>query len=318
MGLLGNLTVKKAHPVRLNAALAAIHLGVNVYQFLLLPVWLLPLSAVWAWTLVPLALLNNSYWSLIHEAIHDLFYPGSRVNMFFGRGASVLFGAPFRILRLSHLLHHRLNRTPMEATELFDAKNSSRIAAAWGYYFQIFGGLYLIEFLSSLLFFLPRVWIRDFQRRFIKLESVSGILMQSWTTDDAIREIRVDGGLVVGWFGLSLWCYGEFWPLLLAALAARGFFISFLDNVYHYRTPVSDVFYASNLWLPAPLDRLLLNFNLHGIHHRNPALPWNRLREVFHQQAENYQGNYFAAALRQLEGPVALQELSRVKSFPSS
>ena len=63
-------------------------------------------------------------------------------------------------------------------------------------------------------------------------------------------------------------------PLLFLALLARGFLISFLDNVYHYETPVSDVFYAKNLRLAAPLAKLLLNFNFHGIHHVNPAIPW--------------------------------------------
>ncbi len=300
---------KPGRPVRVNATLAAFHFGVNLYQFFVLPIWLLPSSAGWAWTLLPLALLNNSYWSLIHEAIHDLFHPVSRINMLFGRVASVLFGAPFRILRLSHLLHHKLNRKPVEATELFDASQGSRLGAAWGYYFQILGGLYLFEFLSAPFFLLPRDWIRAFHKRFIKMESVSGILLQNWTRDEAMREIRIDGAAVLGWMCLSFWCYGEYWPLLLAVLATRGLFISFLDNVYHYRTPVNEVFYACNLWLPVPLDRLLLNFNLHGVHHKNPALPWYRLPEVFQEQAEIYQGNYFAAALRQLSGPVALQDL---------
>jgi hypothetical protein len=47
---------------------------------------------------------QQSYWSLIHEAIHDLFHPERRVNAFFGRALSILFGSPFQILRLSHLL----------------------------------------------------------------------------------------------------------------------------------------------------------------------------------------------------------------------
>jgi fatty acid desaturase len=304
------MAAARAHPSGINLTLAAFHFAVNVYQFLVVPVWLLPLDAAWAWTLLPLAFLHNSYWSLIHEAIHDLFHPALRVNMLFGRMAGVLFGAPFRILRLSHLLHHKLNRTPMEATELFDPAKSSRCRAALGYYFQILGGLYLVEFLSSVLFFLPRSWIQGFNKRFIAPDSVSRILMQNWTSNESIREIRTDGMLVLGWLGFSLWCYGEHWPLLLAILGSRGFFISFLDNVYHYRTPVNDIFYASNLWLPAPCAKLLLNFNLHGVHHQNPAVPWNRLSLVFYERAEVYHGNYFVAAAWQLNGPVALQELT--------
>jgi fatty acid desaturase len=300
----------RAHPGWINVLLGVVHVAINIYQFLLLPLWLLPSSTAWAWTLLPLAFLNNSFWSLIHEAIHDLFHRNPRINLRFGRAAAVLLGAPFRVLRLSHLLHHKLNRTPKEATELYDAAESSMLRAAWGYYFQIFGGLYLVEFLSSVLFFLPRAWIRTCNKRFIQPQSVSGILMQSWTKNEAIREIRTDGALVVAWLGLSLWCYGENWPWLVALLCARGFSISFLDNVYHYRTPVNDIFFARNLWLPLPLATLLLNFNLHGIHHQNPGIPWTRLPMVFHERAAVYHGNYFAAATAQLNGPVALEELA--------
>jgi fatty acid desaturase len=296
-------------PSQANAALAAFHAAVNVFQFLLLPLWLLPHNVLWSWVLLPLAALNNPFWSLIHEAIHDLFHAAPRVNILFGRLAGILFGAPFRILRLSHLLHHRFNRTPMEATELFDAAKCSRLRASSGYFFQILGGLYLVEVFSALLFFLPRRWLRSFTARYIKPQSVSGLLMQSWTTQEALKEIRTDGALVVGWLGLSFWSYGAYWPLLLAILVMRGFFISFLDNVYHYRTPVNDIFYASNLRLPAPLARLLLNFNLHGVHHQNPTIPWSRLPGLFREHGEIYHGNYFRAAARQLYGPVAISEL---------
>jgi fatty acid desaturase len=309
------MAAARAHPSGINLPLAVFHLAVNVYQFLVVPVLLLPLDAAWAWTLLPLAFLHNSYWSLIHEAIHDLFHPAPRVNMLFGRMAGVLFGAPFRILRLSHLLHHKLNRTPMEATELFDPAKSSRRRAALGYYFQIVGGLYLVEFFSSVLFLLPRSWIQGFNKRFIAPDSVSSILMRNWTSNESIREIRTDGILVLGWLGFSFWCYGEHWLLLLAILGSRSFFISFLDNVYHYRTPANDIFYASNLWLPAPCAKLLLNFNLHGIHHQNPAVPWNRLSLVFCERAEVYHGNYFAAAAWQLNGPVAIHELPSTQSI---
>jgi fatty acid desaturase len=314
-----NRSDRPALPVAANAALAVLHLSVSLYQFFILPLCLLPLNPVWAWTVVPLAFLNNPYWSLIHEAIHDLFHPAQSINAAFGRIAGVLFGAPFRILRLSHLLHHKLNRTPLEATEVFDPISTSKLRAASGYYFQILGGLYLVEFMSALLFLLPRTWIRAFNDRFVKPNSVGGILMQNWISDESIREIRTDGLLVLGWFGLSLWCYGEYWWLLLSILAARAFFISVLDNVYHYRTPINDIFYATNLWLPGPCAKLLLNFNLHGIHHRHPAVPWRRLPLVFCERASVYQGNYLAAAARQLNGPVALHELgvqgSNVQKF---
>ena len=296
-------------PTVINLTLAFFHIALNLYQFIVLPVWLLPGAPGWAWTLLPLALLTNPFWSLIHEAIHDLFHPNRRVNACFGRFMAVLFGSPFRILRLSHLLHHKLNRMPVEGTEYYDRSHKSKASAAPGYYFQILFGLYLLEVISPLLFFWPRNWIRGFKDKFLRPESVSAILMQNWLSDEALREIRFDGLLTASWLTLSFLCYGEYWSLLLAALLARGFLISFLDNVYHYETPVSDIFYAKNLQLAGPVAKLLLHFNLHGIHHVNPAIPWVHLPNAFDAQAGRFQGGYFTASLNQLRGPIALQDL---------
>ena len=175
---------------------------------------------------------------------------------------------------MSHLLHHKLNRLPVEGTEYYDRAKSTRGAAAPGYYFQIFLGLYLVEILSPIFFLLPRRLLRGFKNRYIAATSVSALLLENWLGREALREIRLDGAATLALLALAFYGYGAHWPLLFLALLARGFLISFLDNVYHYETPVSDVFYAKNLRLAAPLAKLLLNFNFHGIHHVNPAIPW--------------------------------------------
>jgi fatty acid desaturase len=296
-------------PVWINLSLGLCYVAVNFYQFMYLPLRLLPVSMSWAWTLVPLALLTNPFWSLIHEAVHDLFHPDRVVNTFFGRFLSILFGAPFRILRMSHLLHHKLNRLPIEGTEFYDRAKSSKTRAAPGYYFQISLGLYLFELMTPLFFLLPRRLLALCQKRFVRPESVGRLLLQNWLAAESLREIRFDGLLTLSWLALAFLCYGEHWPLLVAVLLARGFLISFLDNVYHYATPVGDIFYAKNLRLPQSLAKLLLNFNLHGVHHVNPAIPWSDLPAAFDAEAGKYQDGYFTAAWRQLRGPIALQDL---------
>ena len=296
-------------PEAINGALALFYVGVYVVQFFVLPLALLPRDLRWGWLLLPIVLLTNPFWSLIHEAIHDLFHSNKSVNGFVGRLLAILFGSPFRILRLSHLLHHKLNRMPIEGTEYYDRDKGSKAAAAPGYYFQILAGLYLVEVISPLCFFLPRRWLERFRVRYLPAQGVSGVLMQNWLGVESLREIRRDGAVTMTLLSLSFYCYGSYWPLLLGALAARGLLISFLDNVYHYETPVSDVFFAKNLSLPKPLAALLLNFNLHGIHHINPAIAWIDLPKAFEAQAGKYQGNYFTTALRQLRGPIALQDL---------
>ena len=133
--------------------------------------------------------------------------------------------------------------------------------------------------------------------------------MQNWLGAESLREIRRDGALTMGWLVLAFYSYGPHGSLLAAGLAARALLISFLDNIYHYETPVSDVFFAKNLSLPKPLAAVLLNFNLHGIHHINPAISWIDLPKGFDAQAGKYHGRYFTTALHQLRGPIALQDL---------
>jgi len=296
-------------PTALNIFLACAYATVNLYQLYLLPLFLLPRHRNWAWSLALVVLLTNPFWSLIHEAIHDLFYPSRNINAFFGRMLAILFGSPFRIIRMSHLLHHKFNRLPTEGTEYYDREEGSRSGAAAGYYFQIFFGLYLVEILSPAYFSLPRRFLRWIRDRYVRANSVSAFLMDNWLRNEALREIRIDGLLTLVVFGLAFFCYAENWCILASALIGRGFLISFLDNIYHYETPVSDVFYAKNLRLPAPLTKLLLNFNLHGIHHVNPAIPWIHLTHAFEIQAGKFQGSYFVTALRQLHGPIAIQDL---------
>jgi fatty acid desaturase len=304
-------TPSLAIPTTLNLILAAFHILLNVFQLFLLPLYLLPLSPWWGLTLVPAAMLNNPFWSLIHEAIHDMLIPSSRVNQVLGRLLSVLFGSPFRVLRLSHLLHHKLNRSPLEGTELYDPNKTSWIRASAGYYFQILGGLYLLEVISPVPFFLPRRLLGRLNGRFFSRPTLSGMLMKGLLRDEAIQEMRRDGIAIVALFALSVVCYGEYWPLWVAALVARAFLISFLDNVYHYGTPVNDTFYADNLRLPDSMSVALLHFNLHGIHHRNPAIPWTGLPDMFQKDKKNYDGAYLTSAFRQLYGPVPLSELMR-------
>lgn len=125
---------------------------------------------------------------------------------------------------------------------------------------------------------------------------------------NVLRQIGLCGA-VFALFALSAFCHGEHWPLLVGVLMVRAFLISFLDNVYHYRTPVNDCSMPITFGSPQWLSRALLYFNLHGIHHRNPSLPWIVLPEAFGEASGRFGGNYFSAAIRQLNGPLALSQL---------
>ena len=83
-----------------------------------------------------------------------------------------------------------------------------------------------------------------------------------------------------------------------------------MDNVYHYRTPLHVTVSGHNLFLPRVFSGLLLNFNLHRVHHANPSVPWVELPDFFAQQGETFDRGFLTAALDQLRGPIALSELA--------
>src|SRR5215471_1392000 len=122
-------------PVRANLVAAAIQISANLFQFVLLPLVFLSRDARWGFAILPLALLNNPLWALVHEAIHSVFHGSERCNRAAGRVLSIFFGAPFHILRLTHLSHHKFNRSPLErGTEIYDSALTSKARAATFYY----------------------------------------------------------------------------------------------------------------------------------------------------------------------------------------
>jgi len=295
----------------LNFSLAAAHVLANVFQFFVLPLYLLPQSTAWGLALIPLAASNNSFWALIHEAIHDLLDSSRRLNDAAGRLLAVFFGSPFRLLRLTHLSHHKFNRSLKErGTEIYDPRAISKGKAWLRHFGQILGGLYLSEVFTPLLFLLPRRSLHKLSRRMLDPASRhEQWLARNLMEARSFREIRIDGAAILIFFGLSAFCYrGHEW-LFAAIILCRAFFISFLDNVYHYGAPLNRPASGYNLRLPKLLSRLILNFNLHGVHHVFPYLPWSRLPEFLVRQGSRYDQGYFTAALRQLRGPVSLSEL---------
>jgi fatty acid desaturase len=295
-------------PLALNLALASFHISANLVQFLLLPAVLLPKSSLWLLCLVPLALASNPFWSLIHEAIHGLFAPSRRLNRLMGRSMAIFFGSPFAVLQSSHLLHHQLNRTAAEAAEAYDPRRRSRAQAAALYYAQLCGGLYLAELAAVFVFWLPARWLARWRDR-LEPDSLSAALFRRLLAPDTLREIRADALASCGLFAAAIAAYGAQWIWLFALLAARAFLISFFDNVYHYGTPLGRRLHARNLRLPRHLSRAFLHFNLHGVHHENPGLPWPELARVAGQR--RVEGGFLKAALGQLAGPIALEKLAR-------
>jgi fatty acid desaturase len=293
-------------PIRLNLAIAGGLIAANLLQLLAAPL-LLAQSPLWGWLLVVPVALTPALWAMVHEAVHGGLHPDRMWNDRIGRVLAGLFGAPFQILRLGHLMHHRHNRSELNRIEV--ARGAPTLADRAGYYGRLFGGLYVGELLASVLAILPDLFYRPLIRLAFGDEAPDGRTMWDGARRQLLEEpgrsrMRLDGLLITLAFGGAFWLYGQHWWMLALALAGRGFLVSFFDNVYHYANPLDEVMAGYDLRLPRAAQALFLNFNFHATHHRKPNAPWTALPTVFDELGHRFEDDFAAAAIRQLEGPI--------------
>lgn len=301
--------VAVAPAARLNAILAGGGLALHLAMLFAIPL-AVRAHAAWGLALVPIVLVTNAFWSLLHEAIHGLLFRDRRTNDAAGRVLGVCFGAPFRALRVGHLLHHRFSRTPRERTEVYDPTRTSPLVAGLRYYVRLFGGMYLLEVFGALAAFLQARALAAVERRLASSPGISHLILRDLRQSAALRELRLDAAAILVTYGTSFALYGEHWWMLATAIAGRAFLISFADNAYHYGTRLDAPREAKNVRAPRWLEAGLLNFTLHGVHHLHPSLPWHALRAKFDVGAAGYDEGYFACLGRQLAGPIPVSRLA--------
>lgn len=292
--------------------MAVLTFGVMV----LVPWLLLPVDARWGFLLVPVALLSNGFWALHHEAIHGGFHDDRRRNALAGRIMAILLGSSFAVLRFGHLMHHQYNRNPTDRPDVYDPARDSRLLSRLSFLGNLLGGLYLVELIVPIACLLPRPIIRRIVDRVYRAEdpdvrAIHQSATRLFLDPRRLALIRADALMAAALIGVSAYLFGRYWPMLAGFILARGLLISVVDNVYHFATPIDRPDYARNLWLPAPLRLLLLNMNLHRVHHTRPALTWWELPGELRATGDGFDAPLLTAALAQFSGPVAVSALPR-------
>jgi fatty acid desaturase len=297
-------------PSRLNSPLAALAAAIQLAGLLAVPLAVRD-HAAWGLALVPIVLATNAYWSLVHEAIHGLLFADRRANDAAGRLLGWVLAAPFRPLRVGHLLHHRFSRTRRERTEVYDPARTPRWRAGLAYYPRLLGGMYLAEMLAAAAALLPKRALAAVEQRLDNDETVAHLIVRALREPGAHAVLRGDAIAIALLYGASFALYGEHWWMLAAALAGRAFLISFADNAYHYGTALDAPRAAKNVHAPRWIEAALLGFTLHGTHHLHPSLPWHALRARFRAEGGAYDEGWLASLVRQLAGPIPVSRLRR-------
>ena len=279
-----------------NYIIVMVLVAIQLWQFIAVP--LLPMA--WAWTLLPLALLNNSMWSIMHEAIHGNLFKG-RMNLWAGRVLSCLFGSSFQFLSAGHLSHHALNRSEAEQLEIIP-EGMPKWKARLVYYFFMCGGLYVAEVLVPLAFIGPMKSLKK------KLPEKTMIRMVFERATRKHLATALESIAAVTFLTCSALLYGANWPLFVGILFARAFLISSLEYIYHYGNVLGDVNAGYNLYLPRWVSACLFHFNYHHVHHEAPKVPWYELPKEAGRRNAKFDSGYFQAALRAWKGPMTSEE----------
>jgi fatty acid desaturase len=306
----------------INLALLVVMASLTIGGLIVLPLCVLPFDPRWGWLLAPVALLTNFFWALHHEAIHGGFHADRQRNLWAGRLMAILMASSFHVLRFGHLMHHRYNRNPLDRPDTYDPAATSRLRVRLAFLGTLIFGLYLAELMAPIACWLPRPAIRRIIDRIYRsedpsLQAIRGAAHRLFLDPRRLRLIRTDALLAWLLIAASAIAFGRHWPILVVFLMARGAMISIFDNVYHYGTPIDRPDYARNLWLPAPLRLLILNMNLHRVHHQRPALPWWALPAQFRDSEDQYDAPLLRTAMAQFAGPVPIAELGPRKSVSS-
>ena len=274
---------------------------------------LLPSSLAWAVVLVPAVLVSNSYWAVLHEAIHGNLLADRNANDRLGRTLAILFGSALGVLRTAHLGHHGFNRHVHDRPDSFDPNRVPRAVAFTRYYWGMFFGLYVGEVVAPLACLLPRRVIdRLIDRAFLPEEpGVAAHARATLFAPGVLAQTRIDGLIAVALLAAAFWLYGEKWPLLAAFVLGRGFLVGFVDNLYHHGTPLDDRRFAWNLTLPRWASLMILHGNFHRQHHQRPTLPWHRLPAAMAARNDGFDEGFLTASARQLKGPIEVSRLPR-------
>ena len=245
-------------------------------------------------------------YTVAHEAVHRKLFPAHpRLNDRVGAALMLPIAAPFTIYRRIHGFHHGGNRRDRETAALdhFRTEGSPspsavrRYRALWLFY--VFGGGFFLHSLVTILIFLAvptrraerispvfRAWPRRLRlRSWAELAAGTGLHAAVWAA--------LGGAVWLALLGLPLLVFAWFWSAKL--------------YIYHYRAPVGPDVRANARSLPRQpfFSWLLLNFNEHETHHRDPSIPWYKLpaRSMTQPRAEE-PATLWAAVARHRAGPV--------------
>lgn len=236
------------------------------------------------WLAVPaavaFALINNTAFALMHEAVHGIGAATPRRNDVLGVLAGWLFPTSFSLQRVAHLGHHARNRTDHELYDYYLPGESRWVRNVWLYGGNLLGLYWFCIPLSNLVYLIATPLYRS--RVFVA--KIAPALGFGPYVRDLIElpagRVRAEIALAFAYQSALWWALDLHWQGWLLAHWLFALHWSSLQYVDHAWSPRDVHNGAWDLRVSAPVRWLALNYYCHLAHHRHPAIPWTRLPGV--------------------------------------
>jgi fatty acid desaturase len=259
----------------------------------------------WGWRIaaaIAFSYVNNTIFSLLHEAVHGHFHASRRVNEGAGRLLAAFFPTGLGFQRICHLGHHRRNRTDAEVFD-YILPGESRLVKTLQWYGILTGIYWLAPPLGCLLYLLwPGLFrlparLRD--TRFLRQTSAEAMLSGFENAPERTLRLEILGSLLLqAAFIWSLDLTAAGWLTCYAAFGLNWSSLQYADHAFTERH-VHDG--AWNLRVNRVVQYLFLNYHHHKAHHQNPQIPWLHLSK--HVDFAEHRPSFLSIWLRMWKGP---------------
>lgn len=274
--------------VSVSAALALLRIASHTES------WAVRITAAVAFSFV-----NNTVFSLLHEAVHGVFHPKKGINETFGRLTAAFFPTGLTFQRICHLGHHRRNRSDVE---LFDyvLPGESRLVKAVQWYGILTGVYWLLPPLACLAYLVaPGLFRPHGGSRLFRQTSADAMLSGFEEAPEGKVRLEILGSILLQaglWWVLDLNLWG--WGLCYAAFAINWSSLQYADHAWSERD-VHDG--AWNLRVNRVVRYLFLNYHHHKAHHQHPNVPWLHLPRYVDEAEER--PSFLGIYLKMWRGP---------------
>ena len=263
---------------------------------------------------IAFSFINNTLFSLMHDAAHFVLHPNRKLNHALGVFISGFFPTGFTFQRISHLNHHRNNRTDVEMFEAY-YPNDNKVLKSIQWYGLLLGGywpMYMVALVLYTLFpaLLFNSILRNTDNKAIKHTGADAYIK---LFENNPKTPLIKAEIIYSFSFQAALCYlldYSLWPVAFCywIFSLNWGALQYADHAYTKR----DIRYGAwNLKVNPLVRYLFLNYHYHLVHHVYPYVPWIHLGKFVDRVGDNGERPTFMSIyLKMWKGPRLTTEKS--------